>query len=45
VATFVITTATTVYKLLLADYAWRYVRLTFSSNTNVTSTADIWTFG
>lgn len=44
VATFVITTATTVYKLLQVDQPWRFVRLTYSANTNVTSTADIWTF-
>lgn len=44
VATFAITTATTVYKHLLADYGWRYVRLTYSANTNVTSTVDVFTF-
>lgn len=44
VATFAITTATTVYKLLQADQPWRFVRLTYSANTNVTSTADVWTF-
>jgi hypothetical protein len=44
VATFVITTATTVYKLLQVDQPWRFVRLTYSANTNVTSTADVWTF-
>lgn len=42
VATFAITTATTVYKHLLTDYAWRYFRITYSANTNVTNTADIW---
>lgn len=44
VATFAITTATTVYKLLQVDQPWRYVRLTYSANTNVTSTTDVWTF-
>lgn len=44
VATFAITTATTVYKLLQVDQPWRYVRLTYSANTNVTTTADVWTF-
>lgn len=44
VATFVITTATTAIKLLQVDQPWRYVRLTYSSNTNVTTTADVWTF-
>jgi len=44
VATFVITTAGTVYKLLQVDQPWRFVRLTYSANTNVTTTADVWTF-
>lgn len=44
VATFAITTATTVYKLLQVDQPWRFVRLTYSANTNVTITADVWTF-
>lgn len=42
VATFAITSATTVYKHLLPNYAWRYVRLNYSANTNVTLTADVW---
>lgn len=42
VATFVITTATTVYKHLLVNFSWRFLRLTYSANTNVTNTADIW---
>jgi hypothetical protein len=40
VATFVITTATTVYKVLRTDHPWRFVRVTYSANTNVTNTAD-----
>ena len=44
VATFVITTATTVYKILRVDHPWRQVRLTYSANTNVTNTADAWVF-
>lgn len=44
VATFVITTATTVYKHLKPGYSWRYLRLTYSANTNVTLTADVWIF-
>jgi hypothetical protein len=44
VATFAITTATTVYKYLLADYPWRFFRITYSANTNVTNTADVWVF-
>jgi len=41
VATFVITTATTVYKHLLTGFPWRYLRITYSANTNVTNTADV----
>jgi hypothetical protein len=44
VATFAITTATTVYKILRFNHPWRYIRITYSSNTNVTSTADLWVF-
>jgi hypothetical protein len=44
VATFVITTATTVWKVLRAEIPWRFVRITYSANTNVTNTADLWTF-
>ena len=42
-ATFVITTATTVQKIIKQPAAaarWRYVRITYSANTNVTNTAD-----
>jgi hypothetical protein len=44
VATFVVTTATTTLKYLRPFHAWRYLRITFSSNTNVTNTVDVWTF-
>lgn len=44
VATFVVTTATTNRKILIADQPWRYVRITYSANTNVTNTASIATF-
>ncbi len=44
VATFVVTTATTLYKILITDMPWRYVRMTYSANTNVTNTCDVWTF-
>lgn len=44
VATFVITTATTARKILIADQPWRFARITYSSNTNVTNTASIATF-
>ena len=44
VANVVITTATTNYYYLQAGYPWRYLRLTYSANTNVTSTADVYAF-
>lgn len=44
VATFAITTATTVYKILRPNHPWRYLRVSFSANTNVTNTVDAWTF-
>jgi hypothetical protein len=43
-ATFVITTAATFFKLLGADQPWRYLRLNMTLNTNVTITADLFTF-
>ena len=44
VATFVITTATTVRKIVQPNTPVRYLRLTYSANTNVTNTADIFVF-
>lgn len=44
VATFVITTATTVRKILRPNHPWRYLRLTYSANTNVTNTADLYAY-
>ena len=44
VATFAITTATTVYKILRVSMPWRFLRVTYSANTNVTNTADVWVF-
>jgi hypothetical protein len=44
VASFVITTATTVRKYLQRDAPWRYLRVTMSANTNVTNTIDVWVF-
>ena len=44
VATFAITTATTVRKILRPAHPWRYLRVSYSANTNVTSTADLWVF-
>ena len=43
VATFTITTAGTIFKYLLVDFPWRFVRVTFSANTNVTNTVDVFT--
>jgi hypothetical protein len=45
VANVTITTATTNYYYLQADYPWRYARLTYSANNNVTIvSADVWVF-
>ena len=44
VATFQITTATTVRKILRIGHPWRYLRVTYSANTNVTNTADLTVF-
>lgn len=43
-ATFTITSATTTVKHIQANQPYRYFRVTMSSNTNVTSTIDIYTF-
>lgn len=42
VANVVITTATTNYYYIQNNVPVRYLRLTYSANTNVTTTADIW---
>lgn len=44
VTTFAITTATTTRKVMVAGQPWRYLRVTFSANTNVTSTVSVWTY-
>lgn len=44
VATFAITTATTTRKILRPNHPWRFLRLTYSANTNVTLTADVLVF-
>jgi hypothetical protein len=44
VATFAVTTATTTLKILRPNHPWRFLRLTYSANTNVTNTADLWVF-
>lgn len=40
-ATFAITTATTTHRFLPANRPWRFLRLVYSANTNVTITADV----
>jgi hypothetical protein len=44
VANLVVTTAVTSYYIIQPNVPVRYLRLTYSANTNVTSTADVWTF-
>lgn len=44
VATFAITSATTTRMILRPNHPWRYLRLTYSANTNVTSTATLAVF-
>ena len=44
VTTFAITTATTTRMILRPNHPWRYLRLTYSANTNVTSTATLAVF-
>lgn len=39
-ATFNITTTSTVQKIIKNPGSWRYFRITYSANTNVTNTAD-----
>lgn len=39
-ATFAITTATTVQKIVKQPTPWRFCRITYSANTNVTNTAE-----
>lgn len=44
VATFAITTATTVWKIIQPNVPVRFIRLSYTLNTNVTITADLWVF-
>lgn len=41
VAAITITTATTAHYILRPDQPWRFVKLVYSANTNVTLTADV----
>jgi hypothetical protein len=43
-ATFTITTAATFWKLVAVDFPWTYLRVTFSANTNVTNTVDLFPY-
>lgn len=43
-ATFVITTATTTWRIVPIDTPWTFLRITYSANTNVTNTADVWVY-
>jgi hypothetical protein len=42
VAAIVITTATTNHYLLRVNHPWRFLKLVYSANTNVTLTADLY---
>jgi hypothetical protein len=42
--TFAITTATTALKIIQPNQPVRYIRVTYSANTNVTNTTDVFTF-
>jgi hypothetical protein len=44
VATFDVTAAGTTLKILRPGQPWRFLRLTYSANTNVTNTADVHVF-
>jgi len=44
VTTFVITTAITALKIIQPNQPVRYLRVTYSANTNVTNTTDVFTF-
>ena len=44
-STFTLTSATTVVKVIKAAQKYRYVRVVYSSNTNITNTVDIYPLG
>jgi hypothetical protein len=44
VTTFVITTAITALKIIQPNQPVRFIRVTYSANTNVTNTTDVFTF-
>lgn len=43
-ATFVITSASTVWRVVPPDIPWTFLRVTYSANTNVTNTVDVWAY-
>lgn len=43
-ATFTVTSATTTWRVVPVDIPWTYLRITYSANTNVTNTADVWVY-
>lgn len=43
-ATFTITAAGTAWRVVPADLPWTFLRVTFSANTNVTNTVDVWDY-
>lgn len=44
-STFALTSATTVVKVVKGGQKYRYIRVVYSSNTNVTNTVDVYPFG
>jgi hypothetical protein len=44
VATFVITTATNTWKIIRPWHPWQFLRLSYTLNTNVTLTADLFVY-
>lgn len=43
-STFLITAALSAFKILPAGMPWRYLRVSYTLNTNVTNTVDVWIF-
>lgn len=41
---FVLTAAGTFWRLIPVDTPWTFLRITYSANTNVTNTADVWAY-
>jgi hypothetical protein len=43
-ATFVVTSTTTTWRVVPVDVPWSFARVTFSANTNVTNTVDLFCY-